>query len=87
MGPTSSSKQVETYIQAYELTAIEIAQVRNRHMSKRETEKLVKEVWREKMLDSSGGKEAELPDFLFTFLQKKLGILSAVVEVSSCCAC
>ena len=50
-------------------------------MSKRETEKLVKEVWREKMNDTTGGKETELVDFLYTFLQKKVGIQSAVVEV------
>ena len=55
--------------------------MRNRHMSKRETEKLVKEVWREKMNDTTGGKETELVDFLYTFLQKKVGIQSAVVEV------
>ena len=55
--------------------------MRNRHMSKRETEKLVKEVWKEKMSDASGGKDMELVDFLYTFLQKKVGIQSAVIEV------
>lgn len=55
-------------------------QVRNRHMSKRETEKLVKEVWHNKMSDTSGGRDTELVDFLYTFLQKKVGIQSAVVE-------
>ena len=59
-------------------------QVRNRHMSKRETEKLIKEVWKERMADNLANKGAvqpELGDFLFQFLQKKVGIQSAVIEV------
>ena len=53
-------------------------------MSKRETEKLIKEVWKERMADNLANKGAvqpELGDFLFNFLQKKVGIQSAVIEV------
>ncbi|KAK9789016.1 hypothetical protein WJX73_007749 [Symbiochloris irregularis] len=53
--------------------------VRNRRMSKRETEKLVKEVWKAKMSDE-GGQDVELIDFLYTFLQKRHGLQSAIIE-------
>ena len=65
-------------------------QVRNRNMSKRETEKLIKEVWKEKLVDNQankGGTQTELGDFLFTFLQKKVGIQTAVIEVRPMPAC
>ena len=54
-------------------------------MSKRETEKLIKEVWKDKLLDNKENKAGpqELGDFLFTFLQKKVGIQSAVIEVGA----
>ena len=61
-----------------------LGQVRNRHMSKRETEKLIKEVWKEKLADNlanKGAVQSELGDFLFNFLQKKVGIQTAVIEV------
>ena len=34
------------------------------------------------MADRNNGQNTELVDFLFTFLQKKVGIASAVIEVS-----
>jgi hypothetical protein len=58
--------------------------VRNKHLSKRDTEKLVKEIWKERLLDPavSAGKSGELVDFVGTHLQKKVGIAAAVIEVS-----
>ena len=56
-------------------------------MSKRETEKLIKEVWKEKLADNlanKGAVQSELGDFLFNFLQKKVGIQTAVIEVRTC---
>jgi molecular chaperone GrpE (heat shock protein) len=55
--------------------------VRNKHMSKRETEKLVREVWKGRMAASSGVKSTTLVDFLGNHLQKKVGISAAVLEV------
>lgn len=55
--------------------------VRNKHMSKRETEKLVREVWKDRMATSSVGKSISLIDFLGNHLQKKVGISAAVLEV------
>lgn len=57
------------------------AQVRNKQISKRETEKLVKEVWREKSEEMKSGRSTDLADFVFAHLQKRVGIVSAVVEV------
>lgn len=56
-------------------------QIRNRHWSKRETEKTIKEVWRSRLEDQKGGQNAPLADFIFQHFQKKLGIATAVVEV------
>jgi len=57
--------------------------VRNKHMSKRDTERLVHEVWRERLHNQvvSTNKENDLVDFLGQHLQKKMGIAAAVVEV------
>eukprot|EP00884_Botryococcus_braunii_P012883 jgi/Botrbrau1/21596/Bobra.43_1s0006.1 len=55
--------------------------VRNKHISKRETEKLVKEVWKEKSEEMRSGRSTDLVDFVFAHLQKKVGIVSAVVEM------
>jgi hypothetical protein len=59
--------------------------VRNKHMSKRDTEKLLKEIWRERAADPAvaGGRAGELVDFVGTHLQKKVGIAAAVLEVRS----
>lgn len=55
--------------------------IRNKHMSKRDTEKLVREVWKERMSVTSMQKHVSLVDFLGNHLQKKVGIAVAVVEV------
>lgn len=57
--------------------------VRNKHLSKRDTEKLVKELWKERLTDPAvvAGRAGELVDFLGQHLQKKVGIATAVIEV------
>jgi hypothetical protein len=57
--------------------------IRNKHMSKRDTERLVHEVWRERLHNQvvSTNKDNDLVDFLGQHLQKKMGIAAAVVEV------
>ncbi|KAI8111630.1 hypothetical protein M9435_004130 [Picochlorum sp. BPE23] len=55
--------------------------IRNKHMSKRDTEKLVREVWKERMSMTSMQKHVSLVDFLGNHLQKKVGIAVAVVEL------
>lgn len=57
--------------------------IRNKHMSKRDTERLVHEVWRERLHSQviSTNKDNDLVDFLGQHLQKKMGIAAAVVEV------
>ena len=57
-------------------------QIRNKHLSKRETEKSIKEIWKARLEDQKGGQTSELPDFIYQHWQKKVGIASAVVEVS-----
>ena len=57
--------------------------VRNKHLSKRDTEKLVKEIWKERLMDPAvvAGRAGDLVDFVGTHLQKKVGIAAAVIEV------
>lgn len=55
-----------------------VGKIRNKHMSKRDTEKLVREVWKDRSL---GSKNTSLVDFLGNHLQKKVGIAAAVLEV------
>jgi hypothetical protein len=57
--------------------------VRNKHLSKRDTEKLVKELWKERMADpaAAAGRAPDLVDFVGAQLQKRLGIAAAVVEM------
>lgn len=57
-----------------------IGKIRNKHMSKRDTEKLVREVWKDRSA-SLAGKNISLVDFLGNHLQKKMGISAAVLEV------
>ncbi|KAI7835772.1 hypothetical protein COHA_010350 [Chlorella ohadii] len=56
--------------------------IRNKHLSKRDTEKLVKEIWRERLNDpaAAAGSAVDLLEFVFQQLQKKVGIVTAVVE-------
>jgi hypothetical protein len=56
--------------------------MRNKHLSKRDTEKSIKEIWKARLEDRQDGQASELPDFIFQHWQKKVGIASAVVEVS-----
>ena len=55
-------------------------QVRNKQMSKRETEKMVKEIWKDKMVEMRAGKHTDMAEFIFQHLQKRLGIVTAVIE-------
>ncbi len=55
--------------------------VRNKQMSKRETEKMVKEIWKDKMVEMRAGKHTDMAEFIFQHLQKRLGIVTAVIEV------
>ena len=50
-------------------------------MSKRETEKMVKEIWKDKMVEMRAGKHTDMAEFIFQHLQKRLGIVTAVIEV------
>ena len=51
-------------------------------MSKRETEKMVKEIWKDKVVEMKAGKHTDMAEFIFQHLQKRLGITNAVVEVA-----
>lgn len=57
------------------------SKVRNRMMAKRDTEKLVKEIWQEKnKADAGKGEVMSLMDFVHVHLQKKVGISAAILE-------
>jgi len=58
-----------------------VRQVRNKLVSKHFTEKTIKEIWREKQAEVKAGKQTELCEFVFHYLHKRIGILSAVIEV------
>ena len=57
--------------------------IRNKQISKRETENFVKEVWKEKLKDRALARQQQqdLPDFIYSLLLKKVGIASSVIEV------
>jgi len=57
------------------------SQIRNKHLSKRDTEKSIKEIWKARLEDQKGGQTSELSDFIYQHWQKKVGIAAAVVEV------
>ena len=61
-----------------------VCQVRNKAISKRETEKTIKEIWKEKMAETRAGKQTDLAEFMFNFFQKRVGISTAVIEVRQC---
>lgn len=65
------------------------AQIRNKLVSKHFTEKTVKEIWRDKQAEVKAGKQTELCEFVFHYLHKRIGILSAVIEarVMAYCEC
>ena len=56
--------------------------IRNKHMSKRDTEKMVREVWKDRLASlGNKGSSTLLVDFLGGWLQKKVGIAAAVLEL------
>ena len=56
--------------------------IRNKQMSKRDTEKMVREVWKDRLASlGSKGSSTLLVDFLGSWLQKKVGIAAAVLEM------
>ena len=57
-------------------------QVKNKQVTKHFTEKTIKEVWKEKLAERKAGRESDMCDFVCNFFQKRIGIMSAVVEVS-----
>ena len=58
------------------------SKIRNRNMSKRETEKTVKEIWAEKnAVDKKENSVSELSVFTSNFFQKKVGLPAAVTEM------
>ncbi len=52
-------------------------------MTKHFTEKTIKEIWKGRMAEHKSGKATDLCDFVCNHFQKKVGIMSAVVEVST----
>ena len=57
--------------------------MRNKQVTKHFTEKTVKEIWKERMAERKSGKATDLCDFVCNHFQKKIGIMSAVVEVGA----
>jgi regulator of replication initiation timing len=57
--------------------------IRNKNMTKRDTEKTVKELWKERLSDPAvaNGTAPPFPDFVHASFRKKVGIQKAVVEV------
>jgi len=58
-----------------------LLQVRNKQVTKHFTEKTVKEIWKDRMAEHKSGKATDLCDFVCNHFQKKIGIMSAVIEV------
>lgn len=56
-------------------------QIRNKQVTKHFTEKTIKEIWKGRMAEHKSGKAIDLCDFVCNHFQKKVGIMSAVVEV------
>ncbi|CAL8464737.1 g4272 [Coccomyxa elongata] len=55
--------------------------LRNKQVTKHFTEKTIKEVWKEKLFERKAGRESDMCDFVCNFFQKRIGIMSAVVEM------
>lgn len=59
------------------------SRVRNKNVTKRQTEMLVKEIWKVRMTHRKAGKAGvDLPEMIFLHLQKTKGLLQAVIEVT-----
>ena len=57
--------------------------VRNKNVTKRQTEMLVKEIWKVRMANRKAGKTGvDLVEMIFLHLQKTKGLLQAVIEAS-----
>lgn len=54
--------------------------MRNKQVTKHFTEKTVKEVWKEKLANKRADRDGDLCDFVCAYFQKRMGIMSAVVE-------
>ena len=58
------------------------SRVRNKNVTKRQTEMLVKEIWKARMTNRKAGKAGvDLPEMIFLHLQKTKGLHQAVIEV------
>ena len=58
------------------------SRVRNKNVTKRQTEMLVKEIWKARMAHRKAGKAGvDLPQMMFLHLQKTKGLHQAVIEV------
>lgn len=58
------------------------SRVRNKNVTKRQTEMLVKEIWKTRMAHRKAGKAGVvLPEMIFLHLQKTKGLHQAVIEV------
>lgn len=58
------------------------SRVRNKNVTKRQTEMLVKEIWKARMTHRKAGKAGvDLPQMIFLHLQKTKGLHQAVIEV------
>ena len=56
--------------------------IRNRNMSKRDTEKLVKEIWKDKAKhDAKSNAKSPMEEYTNIHLQKKMGVAQGVVEL------
>lgn len=62
------------------------SRVRNKNVTKRQTEMMVKEIWKARMTHRKAGKAGvDLPEMIFLHLQKTKGLHQAVIEVLHTC--
>lgn len=60
------------------------SKVHNKNVTKRQTEMLVKEIWKVRMAHRKAGKaDVDLVEMIFLHLQKTKGLHQAVIEVST----
>ena len=59
--------------------------VRNKNVTKRQTEMQIKEIWKVRMVHRKAGKAGDgLVEMIFLHLQKTKGLHQAVIEVMTC---
>lgn len=56
--------------------------VRNKRLSKRETERTIKEIWRDKMAADAATAPSSMPDFVLAWLTSKYGTPNLVAEAA-----